>query len=164
MSLLFYFYAINKYKYSHELQHIKSLYIYHDLQSLHLKKLKRLFLKNIYPKVTQTFCVTQLFQSLPANLPVEQLTSLWGREWVPQMHLSPPERGYWPKTDEKIIHYLKALKRIFLTIESSCSSTSNLNQWLHEGMTTMNASFWKRQGTKYLLSQLEWHASPNTPV
>lgn len=89
------------------------------------------------------FYATQLFQSIPAGLSVELLTSLWGTEWVPEMHLSPPERGCWPKTDEKITYYLKAPKKTFLKIESSCSSTSNLKQWPHVMMTTMNASFRK---------------------
>lgn len=127
--------------------------------------MKKIIVEEFSPKIfilklSWTFYITNLFQSIPANLPVEQLTSLWGREWVPQTHLNPPERGYWPKADEKITYYLKALKRNFLKIDSSCSSTSNLNQWPPELMTTMNASSRKRhfKGTKYFHNLNEVHS------
>lgn len=120
------------------------------------------------------FHATRLFQSIPAGLSVELLTSLWGRERVPEMHLSPPERGYWPKTKRwRNETYLRALKRSFLKIESSCSSTPNLEQWPHVMMTTMNfhlgehtgnkiSSFtaWMRWVPQHLCIHMDFH-SPN---
>lgn len=90
---------ISKCKYSHKIQHMKNSYIY-PLTSCICKKTNVEWFtpKTFITMLPWVFHATLLFQSIPAGLSVELLTSLWGRERAPEMHLSPPERGYWPKT------------------------------------------------------------------